>query len=198
MNIRKILSASVLASAIIFSGTACSSPVNPVTPDGLPNPNVTQQETGEEDQVVAVVNGFYDYVTTPENADRIAEAGERFSGRTEVSDEELQQMVADFPDVFKYFDTATSENVKNAYGQLVAGVSLASTVEGIKITAPKEAVKQYGSTATVNSTMVTIKTPARTMDSSADPDSIDLVQLVKKDGKWLMVATNPTSSKPAQ
>lgn len=205
MNLRHILASSAVASALIFTVAACSSPapapvevtspvaITPSAPTSAPVSSPSAQVNGEEQAILTTVNGFYDYVTTPENADKIAAAGERFADRTEVSNEEVHQLAKDYPEVFQYFDTSTPENIKNAYGQMVTGASLAKTIPGIKIVVPLEAVKQNGETATVNSTMVTVSTPEKKMDSAADPNSTNLIDVVKKDGKWLMVATTPIS-----
>lgn len=195
MNLRHVISSTAIASALIFTGVACSTPssapVEVTSPVAVtPSAPVT---SGDEEAILTTVNGFYEYVTTPANADKVAAAGERFADRSEVSDEEVNQLAKDYPEIFQHFDTSTPQNVKNAYGQLVAGVSLAASIEGIKVVAPVEAVKQNGDTATVNSTMVKVTTPEKTMDSAADPESTDLINLIKKDGKWLMVATTPLS-----
>lgn len=202
MNLRHILAASAVASALILTGAACSSPdtapvevTSPVaiTPSASPVPNISTPNNSDVDAILITVNGFYAYVTTPENASKISAAGERFANRTEVTDEEVLQFAKDYPEIFQHFDVSTPDNIKSAYGQLVTGASLAQTAPGIKIVAPAESVKLNGDTATVNSTMVTVSTPEKTMDSAADPNSTDLIDVVKKDGKWLMVATTPLS-----
>lgn len=207
MNLRNILAASAVASALMLTTAACSSPdktpvevtspvaITPSAPTAsapsTPTASAASQATGEEAAILTTVNGFYDYVTTPENADKITAAGERFADRAQVSNEEVFQLAKDYPEIFQYFDVSTPENIKNAYGQMVTGAGLAQTIPGIKIVVPLEAVKQQGDTATVNSTMVTVSTPERKMDSAADPNSTDLIDVVKKDGKWLMAATTP-------
>lgn len=203
MKITRILSASVLAGAVLLSGTACSildmgkKPEATSSASAAPEPSESESieavETVSEEQAVAdVVNGYYTYVLMADSLAEIKQAGEPFNGRSSVTDEELNDLVTSLPQGFQYFDTSYSELIKNAYIHLLAGASVGETMPGVEIVMPAEAVTVEGDTATVNSTMAEISNDGEPVVSEADPYASDLINLKKNDsGSWVIVAEAP-------
>lgn len=203
MKISRILSASVLAGAVLFSATACGMSSND-KPDinssdsanssAAAKPAETQavKTTPAVDEssaaaVAEVVNGYYTYVSTASNRTEIEKAGEPLKGHgIDATDDELQQLVNAMPQGFQYFDTSSPNNIKNAYAQLIMG----STVMGkgsIEVNVPASAVTVEGDTATVQTTKIefTVNGEKSPVSSTSGTQILNL----KKDasGSWVMI-----------
>lgn len=199
MKITRILSASVLAGAVLLSGTACS------MLDGKKDEKISSSSTApaesqaveteeaveavDEQQAVAnTVNGFYAYVSVPENAEVIKQAGEPLRGRgATASDEELNQLVESLPEGFYYFDTSSPDLIKNAYVQLLMGAGVMSSGK-IEANTPADAVVIDGDTATIDSRAIETKLNGEKIDvpSNADTQALNLKK--NESGSWVMVA----------
>jgi hypothetical protein len=218
MKISRILSVSVIAGAVLFSGTACSAgktvgtPVSSPTsstvvqspspsPEALstesvkPSDSSTEKSSSVTDEQKAVsktINDFYSYVSDPSNGGAITEAGAPLQGRgNSATAEELKQLVDTLPQGFKYFDTSTPDQIKNAYVQLITG----SVVMGqglMEANVPVSAVTVDGDTATVDSTAIEIKLNGENVPMNSSPSKT--LKLKKNDsGSWVMIAEAITS-----
>lgn len=218
MKITKILSASVLAGAVLFSGTACSVLDGGKKAEGSPSASASQAPTATESSspegqptetseapseetsdaavegVLETVNGYYAFSTDSSSLAKTQAAASALNGKETVTDEELATLVDGFPEGFKYFDTSSPQLIKNAYIQLLAGATAGQSMSGTKIVVPAEAVTyDGGDTATVNPTVIIITQNGEIVPSESDPYATELINLVKKDGKWVMVGEAPKS-----
>lgn len=194
MKITRILSASVLAGAVLLSGTACSmmdmnkQSESSSSAEAKPSESQSVETAVDEQQAVAdVVNGYYTYVSTPGNLDEVKQAGEPLKGRgATASDEELNQLVASLPEGFAYFDTSNPELIKNAYVQLLVGAGVMS-VANMDMNSPASAVTVEGDTATVNPALVEMTVNGEKVDNSTISSSP--IKLKKNEtGSWVMIA----------
>lgn len=212
MKINHIFSASLLAGAVILSGTACAA--SPI-PDGRNTPMLTSaspqvdptestdstnsaDSTEDTFQILTTVNGYYDFITAPNSDEEIKSAGAHLMG-VAATDEELQTFAEDFSEGFQYFDTSDSTLIKRAY-TVMSGASLSLQDQGsITISVPEESVTVDGDTATVNTTWISATKNGKSLRTApeASPDESDLIQLVKKDdGSWVIVANTAKPPKP--
>lgn len=204
LKIKQLLSASLLASMVILSGTACSAPSPSPAPEeskaqttATASPQVNSTDSTEDTaEILKTVNGYYDFITAPESKDKIKSAGADLMGK-KATDEELQTFATNFSEGFQYFDTSTSQLIKSAYTVMSVG-STSLHAESVKISAPKESVTIDGDTAALNTTWITVTKNGKTYPTAPEstPDPSDLIQLVKKsDGSWVIVA-NSSLPKP--
>lgn len=203
MKIFRVLSASVLAGAVLLSVSGCSSaegkgetPVAPVAtltadPSSTASPSETESavsETTDIDGILLTINGYYYYISQPDSSDSLKNAEASIGGS---SNEEIKQFAEDFSEGFKYFDTSTVDKIQNAYKALMIGTSAGKLNEGLKMTIPSDSVTITGDTATVNTThlKVTLNGEKKRVTPEENPDEKDLVHLVKNDsGSWVIVA----------
>lgn len=199
MKITRILSASVLAGAVLLSGTACS------MLDGKKDEKISSSSTApaesqaveteeaveavDEQQAVAnTVNGFYAYVSVPENAEAIKQAGEPLQGRgATASDEELNQLAESLPEGFYYFDTSSPDLIKNAYVQLLMGAGVMSSGK-MEANVPADVVVVDGDTATIDSTAIEVMMDGEKIDVPSNADAQALKLKKDESGSWVMVA----------
>lgn len=207
MKITKILSASVLAGAVLFSASGCSSAEvktdntagtdiatsSPAAPSSTAAPSESPTVTSDAadlDGVLLAINGYYYYVSQPDSSDKLKDAEASITERP-ASDEALKQFAEEFSEGFKYFDTSTSEKINKAYKALMIGTSAGKLNEGLKMTIPGDSVTITGDTATVNTThlKVTLDGEKKRVTPEENPDEKDIVNLVKNDsGSWVIVA----------
>lgn len=200
MKITRILSASVLAGAVLLSGTACSvldmgkkTETTATETSAVPSDYETVAPIVEGQAVADAVNGYYNYVLMEGSLDEIKQAGERFNGRDSVTDEELNELVISLPHGFQYFDTSSPDLIKTAYLQLLTGASTGEVLKGVDLMIPHEAVTVDGDTATVNSAMAVITKDGEVVDSETNPDTKP-INLKKNDsGSWVIIAEVPAS-----
>lgn len=198
LKINQIFAASLIAGAVILSGTACAASIpegrnTPTTAVASPQVNSTDS-TEDNAKILKTVNGYYDFIASPDSSEKIKTAGADLVGK-QATDEEIQAFAKDFPDGFQYFDTSTTQLIKSAYTVMSVG-SQSLQPDTVKISAPEESVTVNGDTATVNTTWITVVKNGKTYPTSPEstPDKSDLIQLVKKDdGSWVIV---PNSSLP--
>lgn len=204
MKLNQIFSASLLAGAVLLSGTACAAsiPEGRNTPVPSSSASAEPSQTTSEDsatdntaKILTTVNGYYDFITDPESPDKIKSAGDPLVGKA-ATDEEMRTFAEDFSEGFQYFDTSTSDLIRRSYKSMSLG-SLSLTEQGsITISAPEESVTIDGDTATVNTTWISATKNGKKLRTAPEssPDASDLIQLVKKDdGSWVIV---PSSSMP--
>lgn len=192
MKISKIISASMLAGAVLLAGTACSANNNETKPTASAQTNEQVSTTTVEDttNILSTVNGYYSFIASSENYDKVKESGAELVGK-EANDEQLSAMASSFPEGYKYFDTSSSQLIKNAYKAMMLGTGSLRTGDPLVITAPAEAVKVDGDKATLNTTWITVTEKGITKPTEPDlnPNPSDLINLSKKsDGTWVIVA----------
>lgn len=212
MKITRILSASVLAGAVLLSTTACSvsdmfsgtgsatasatasAPASP-EPSESSQAEETTDTVSEQEAVAEVVNGYYTYVLMKGSLADINEAGEPLDGKATVTDEELTTLINSLPEGFQYFDVSSPELIRNAYGQLLAGASVGEVATGVvEIVTPASAVTVEGDRATVNTTLASVTRDGKELNTTKDPYAAELLNLKKNDsGSWVMVAEAPKS-----
>lgn len=199
MRITRILSASVLAGAILLSASACSlTETNDnkmgagvsSTPAATASPDTASVETTDIDGILQTINGYYYYISQPDSSDKLKEAQASITERP-ASDERIMQFAEDFSEGFKYFDTSTADKTNDAYKALMIGTSAGKLNEGLKMTIPGDSVTITGNTATVNTThlKVTMDGEKKRVTPEDSPAQKDIVNLVKNDsGSWVIVA----------
>lgn len=188
---------------VLLSGTACSSATH--NPEETRTSATAQASTGETssrstedtDKVLHTVNGYYDFITSSAAKDKVRVAGSSLMGK-QATDKDLQDLASNFPEGFQYFDTSSSQLVKDAYTVMSVGTMSLAEQGTIKISAPKESVTVDGDTATLNTTWINVTKNGNILRTTPEssPDISDLIQLVKKsDGSWVIVA-NSSIPKP--
>jgi hypothetical protein len=197
VKISKALFVSVIVGIVFLSSTACGNTANPtpsVSPTTLTEPAIEKVQTAEDsievEYVLDTLNGYYSFISHPDSAKRIREAGATLTGR-EATDEELQQFASDFSEAFQYFDTSSSQKIKKAYKAMMMGANAGIGRNEVEISALPEGVTVSGDTATFNTSWVIVSEEGKTFPSErvADPDPSDLINFVKKDeGHWVIVA----------
>lgn len=98
MKATKTLTVTLAAVALLFGTTACNG----------------NTEAQDKEEIVSLVNDFYDYAAKEENSSPLASAVNRL--QDETSDEvALKAVMEAAPEGFKFFDTSTTEKGKEAY-----------------------------------------------------------------------------------
>lgn len=196
MKINRAIPTAILAAGIILSASACA-PSDDKKAESSSSPSAEQSvtaspeatvKTDERVDVAATVNDFYTYVSDPENATKIVDAGTPLKGHGgSATDAELKTLADALPDGFRYFDTSSPALIRNAYVQLLMGSSIMSKGT-MTVHVPEAAVTVNDKTATVDSTKLDItlngeKTPVPSSSASQ-------VLNMKKDaaGQWVMIA----------
>lgn len=191
MKLNNILAASVLAGTVLLTGTACSGGNN-----GTQETQISQEEqqlrkeSEETFKVAESINSYYDFISNPSSEELVKTAGLGLMNR-EVTDEELQTLVANFPMGFEHFDTSSNDKIKNAYKALTLGTAnINPDSNEILIISPPSGVTIDGDKATYNTTYITVRKNGENLPTKPDPESKDdLIDLVKNsDGKWVIVA----------
>lgn len=208
MKAHPIITSTFIAGALLLLGTGCADEgkdtkaenanASPSSASATATPSSTNMAaataTPEEDKaaVLKSAQSFYDTIKDKAVIDKLKESTANF-GVEQPSDEKLKKLVADNPQPFSIFDTSTTENIKNAYVQLVMGASIANMGEELKFTVAPEAVKIDDAThATVDPTYVQVFSKGKLMN---DPKTTEVVpapedskvKAVKQDGKWILI-----------
>lgn len=157
----------------------------PVAEEKKTFPNVEK----EVPAIMSVVNGFYDFAEREDSLDRLMDAGQTIQKQGAITDAEAKAMVAAVPEAFKYFDTSTPENVRNAYNELTAtAMGVKTGGSGVTFNVSAEAVNYAGDTASVDKNDVEVSFDGEVQPAIPGGDSNNL-NLVKKNGGWLIVAS---------
>jgi len=152
------------------------------------NGNAPENIDTEVPAILAVVNGFYDFTEKEDSLDNLMDAGQSIQQKDALTADEAKALVAAAPDAFKYFDTSTPENVRNAYNELTAtamGVKTAGTAVTFNVSV--EAVDYNGETAAVDKNSVEVSIGGEIQP--VFPGEGNNLNLSKKSGKWLIVAS---------
>lgn len=218
-----ILPASLLIGAILLGATSCSAGEGKdITPSPLTSSSVLDAKPvvsvffTENDKAREAAQAYFD---TSKNKDvmlKLEEYGAKFNGReTAPTAEELQQLVADNPEAFKYADTSRPEYIVNAYIQLLTNAMNETTYEitpqsvivddltkqEFTSILGNESLREFAEQAQVDGSKVASVDPTlvkiyqggqKVSNEFALPrvaaKELDKAHLVKKDdGRWLMI-----------
>lgn len=172
-----------------------SAPAAIPTPEKAPEPTVDQATIGK---IVTNVSGYYKFVSSAGSLDKVKQAKSKYDGRSNLTDTELTELVASFQEGFRYFDTSSSQNINNAYNQLLARTTQSDKKPGATVVVPQEAISVKGDTAIVNSSKIKITLNAEVYSATETPYfELNEISLVKnKDGSWVIIAEAPRQSIP--
>lgn len=173
-------------------------PVSPETEEAVaeekdpePASNGTKNMVNVENEmplILSAVNGFYDYTEKETSLDELMEAGQIVQKQGELTADEAKAIVAAAPEGFKYFDTSTPENVRNAYNELTAtAMGVKAGGSPVTFNVSVEAVSYNGDTAAVDKNAVEVSVDGEVQP--VFPGEENNLNLVKKDGSWLIVAS---------
>lgn len=137
------------------------------------------------EEIASTVSGYYDFVATPGSLDAVKGAGLT----ADTTDAELKEIAASFEGL-QYFDTSSSENIRNAINQLYARTTQSERKPGATVAVPVDAVEINGDTATVKASAIEVTVNGTTASATESPyfehDKLNLVK--KADGSWVMIA----------
>lgn len=204
----QVLATAILTGSLLLGATACSSSET-TAPNGIPAPGTTEAPSVSqsatpatesptpaptEDASTAILNTaneFYDFIASPAAGESVKSMSASFTG-DEPTQADLETMVADHPEVFKYYDTSTPENIKNAVENFVLGAtvaSFASMAGEVNFTVPADAVSVDGDKGTVDVTAIEVTANGEVMDGESSSTQEANLNFVKKDGSWVIVAS---------
>lgn len=195
MKITHIIYTATLTGTVLLSGTACagsngSRDDTKTTAVAKSTEQPSTNATEDTANILKTVNGYYSFISSSENYDKVKSAGAELTGKT-ANDEQLNSMVSGFHEGYQYFDTSNSQLIKNAYKAMMLGTGSLRMGSPVTITAPADAVSVDGNKATLNTTWISVTENgvAHPTKPESNPDSSDLISLVKKDdGSWVIVA----------
>ena len=210
MKTHPIITSTFIAGALLLLGTGCadtgkdntventgaSASASATLPDASASPSASAAAATPEEEkkaVVAVAQSFYDTIKDKEVIDKLKASSADF-GVAEPSEDQIKKLVTDNPEAFGIFDTSTTENIKNAYVQLVMGSSIANMGENISFKVPAEAItlNEDGKSAVIDPTFVQVFSGEKLLNDPATTEVVPApeeskVKVVKQDGKWVMI-----------
>lgn len=180
---------------VVHSPIIEEKPVQSSAPAATPSPSASSDaETGK---VVSVLTEFYKFVGSPDSLAKVKEAGKDYDSNS--TDAEWKQLVADFPEGFKYFDTSSSKSISDSYNQLVARTTQSNrTGSTVTVTVPVEAVTVKEGKATVDSTKLRVESKGNISTGTEAPyfENPQMNFIQKTDGSWVMVPEPPRHTIP--
>lgn len=198
MKIAKTLTATLMASTLLLGATACTSGSGENTSS---EPKVEQTENTEakdKKEIVETVDSFYAYMADGDNLNALADSAEKIEATND--DEVAAELKKNSPETFVFFDAYDTQTIANSFSYLAETAMLNAMdivediPEGEKSTAvystPEEAVTVNGETATVDKSKIVVSNLGEgnpDKDAAHDGDDTE-IDLVKKDGKWLIKA----------
>lgn len=210
MKFNRVLSASVLACAVIFTSTACSPTDNgasketpTTTATSTPSASETSVPTAsatvldsETKQIINSVSSYYDFVAFKGAADMVKQVSVMMTPTP--TDDKLKEIVSHLRGGFVYFDTSSSENILNTVSQLGARAIQSERNPGVTVEVPADAVSINGDTATVDTNKVLVTVNGVTGPATKAPYfEMPEINLVKKsDGSWGIIPEAPRQSIP--
>lgn len=163
---------------------------------GIPTEAAVDQ--AEVERIVGSVSDYYRFVGSAGSLDRVKQAKSKFDGRSDLTDAEQAELVAGFPEGFRYFDTSSSLNITNAYNQLFARTTQSDRKPGATVVVNPIAVTIKGNSATVNSSAIKVSLNGEIHSATETPYfELGEIHLVKtQDGSWDIIAETPRQSIP--
>lgn len=188
MTVFKTISTGVLATAILFGATACADNSSAPKVETKAEQTVqTEQEIKAE--VAAAGTAMMKYFSDLSSLKTINQAGQSIPKG--LPDDEASKLIQEAaPEAFSHFHITDDESVTNAYmymALLIQVLFLAG--EPPEMVYPVEAVTLDGDTATLNQAMLEVGSGQENTGSTEEmlPNE-EFLELVKKDGKWLIEA----------
>lgn len=187
MNIFKALSVAAVASTLLFTATACGSEATPES-DSSSTVQSAEATVDSKAEIVSVVDRYYEIVSDKEQLQPLIDVSETIPEG--ASDEEAETAVAAAaPEIFALFDLEDEHSIRNAYTFIHASSMFASMGEKLEFSVPEEAVTVDGDTAKYDGTKTVAFVDGEQQPSpEAEPVEENYINLVKKDGAWLIVA----------
>lgn len=189
MKINKILSASVLAAAVLLSATACSTTNADHSPEASSSAQAkTVANPADRAAITRTVTDYYSYVSNPSNLAGIEKASDPIQGDGKsATNEELQALVEALPLGFKYFDTSSPDLIKNAYVQLTMGARVMSQ-GAAHLDIPADSVTVEGDTAAVDMSKTKATLNGTTIEVLVN-SGVSSLKLKKNDkGSWVIIS----------
>lgn len=150
-------------------------------------PETPLVESEDSKAVIETVNAYYAFILSSEAKTSIEQLQKEIGGE-EPTAEQLQAAVAAHPEVYKYYDTSSTENIKNATMEFVMAASFGSMGDAtMSFQAPAEAVTVKGDTAELDTAAVIVVINGEKVESQPGTGE-QKVTFTKKDGNWVMVA----------
>ena len=180
------------------SNQATSRTIVTSSPNAGEIPTEAAVDQAEVERIAASVSDYYRFVGSAGSLDKVKQAKSKFDGRSDLTDAEQAELVAGFPEGFRYFDTSSSLNITNAYNQLFARTTQSDRKPGATVVVNPAAVTIKGNAATVNSSVIKVSLSGE-IHSATDTPYFELgeIHLVKtKDGSWDIIAETPRQSIP--
>lgn len=187
MTILKTLSVSLLAGSMLFGAVSCGTSDTGNSPSPSAGVSSVDQEAQDKKEIVSAINELYAYGAEPGTMQAMQELG--LSLKPGASDAEVgRHLLEGNPEAFARYDTSKDLYVAMAYLNLVNVSNALMERDFQNMTITEDAVTVNGDTATVDESAV-----GSTITSNAAPEvTIEsdgkTVELVKKDGKWLIKA----------
>lgn len=180
------------------SNQAISKTIVTPSPKTGGTPTEAAVDQAEVERIVASVSDYYRFVGSAGSLDKVKKAKSKFDGRSDLTDAEQAELVAGFPEGFRYFDTSSSLNITNAYNQLFARTTQSDRKPGATVVVNPTAVTIRGNSATVNSSAIKVSLNGEVHPATATPYfELGEIHLVKtQDGSWDIIAETPRQSIP--
>lgn len=208
MKLNKLLTVPLMASALLFGVTACADNSVQAGPGVDQSTGTADGDKKTEDHktkdikdadnvekeakadIADTVNGLYAYVYDDKNIEDLLAVTEGIDTKDSDDDKIAAELKKASPETFSFFHTHDTQTIVNAFGyiaQLSVSAEMAST--DLPPTTPDEAITVDGDTATVEIEKLAVEgdeAGAPTPNLSGEVDTE--IDLVKKDGKWLVDA----------
>lgn len=188
MKIYRSLSVAAVATALLFGATACgnSTPV-PETAPSVQSESSAAASSSSPEEVAETVERYYSTISDMEKLQPLIDASQTLA--PDVTDEEASKVVTEAaPEIFGMFDIDTTEDVKNAYAFIQMSSMFPTMSENMKFEVPVSAVTLDGDTAKYDGTKTGVIVDGEAQDiPEAEPSEDTTMNLVKKDGEWLIV-----------
>jgi hypothetical protein len=134
------------------------------------------------------VNEYYSYVSDPKNLAGIEKVSDPLKDHAkDVTNDELNALVAALPAGFKFFDTSSPDLIKNAYAQLTMGARILSPgTMHLKVT--PDAFTVDGDTATVDISKTETVLNGKKIEAPSNSGMFALKLKKNDSGSWIMIA----------
>lgn len=161
----------------------------PASPDESETPEAPVASSPDSIAITAVLNDYYAFTGTPEASAILDTLTAKFEAG-KPTPEMLNEAVASYPEIYKYYDTSTNENTENATLEFFSAAqgarSSAAAEQEVTFTAPADGIVITGDSASLDISSIIITVDGERMEgTSSGQETLDLT---KKDGKWVMVA----------
>lgn len=200
MKIAKTVTATLMASTLLFGATACSTGDNEA-----PSPNTgTEQpakvmkkmedtQAKDKAEIAETTTAMYTYIEDVDNILELADAADSvLDMNIKDEDEVAKELKKAAPQAFVFFDAHDTQTIADSFSYLtVLAEDSNLDKETIVFNTPTDAVTIDGDTATVDKGKVESTSTKDGKSRTTPPyfsDDDREINFVKKDGKWLVKA----------